>query len=172
MSPNFDFSVQKFGTRSVFEEPQLTQMSLNSKTSCSNFKIRELLAKLCVAFLLFQFWKNYDVLKWKSPCILLNKNIDLNKNETESKMQNSTYSFRETNLNCELKVKLWWVGIRERKKRAFFVPFIFSEGIFFNICILSQCTECPKKTIVYWIHFQNMHTSYQKHYFIHFFACF
>ena len=53
--------------------------------------------------------------------------------------------------NRKLKVKLWWVGARERKKRAFFVPFILSEGIFFNICVLSQC-------IVYWIHFQNIHT--------------
>ena len=58
--------------------------------------------------------------------------------------------------NRKLKVKLWWVGARERKKRAFFVPFILSEGNFFNICVLSQC-------IVYWIHFQNIHTfTYQK----------
>ena len=58
--------------------------------------------------------------------------------------------------NRKLKVKLWWVGARERKKRAFFVPFILSEGNFFNICVLSQC-------IVYWIHFQNIHTFiYQK----------
>ena len=34
---------------------------------------------------------------------------------------------------------------------AFFVPFIFSEGNFFNICVLSWC-------IVYWIHFQNIYT--------------
>ena len=40
--------------------------------------------------------------------------------------------------------------------RTFFVPFILSKGIFFNICVLSQC-------IVYWIHFQNVHTfTYQK----------
>ena len=58
--------------------------------------------------------------------------------------------------NRKLKVKLWWVGARKRKKRAFFVPFILSEGNFFNICVLSQC-------IVYWIHFQNIHTfAYQK----------
>ena len=40
----------------------------------------------------FNFERNYDVLKSKSLCILLNKNIDFNKNETESKMENSTYS--------------------------------------------------------------------------------
>ena len=31
------------------------------------------------------------------------------------------------------------VGARERKKKAFFVPFILSLGNFFNICVLSQC---------------------------------
>ena len=58
--------------------------------------------------------------------------------------------------NRKLKLKLWWVGARERKKRAFFILLILSEAIFFNIFVLSQC-------IVYWIHFQNIHTcSYQK----------
>ena len=63
----------------------------------------------------------------------------------ESKMENPTHSFREANFvlqlykNRKLKVKLWSVGARERKKRTFFVPFILSEGIFFNICDLSQC---------------------------------
>ena len=58
--------------------------------------------------------------------------------------------------NRKLEVKLWWVGVRERKKRAFFVPFILCEGKFFKICVLSQC-------ILYWIHFQKIHTfTYQK----------
>ena len=35
----------------------------------------------------FNFETNYDILKSKSPCILLNKNINFNKNETESKME-------------------------------------------------------------------------------------
>ena len=50
--------------------------------------------------------------------------------------------------NRNLKVKMWWVGARERKKRVFFVPFILSEGNFFKTCVLLQC-------IVYWIHLQN-----------------
>ena len=53
--------------------------------------------------------------------------------------------------NCELKVKLWWVVACQRKESAFFVTFIFSEGNFFNICVLSQC-------IMYWTNFQNIHT--------------
>ena len=50
----------------------------------------------------------------------------------------------------KLKVKLWWVGAFERRKRAFFVLFILSERIFFNICVLSQC-------LAYWVHFRNIH---------------
>ena len=48
------------------------------------------------------FEKNYDVLKSKSPHILFNKSINFNKNETESKMENPTHSFRETNSMFQL----------------------------------------------------------------------
>ena len=41
---------------------------------------------------------NRLLIKPKSPCILLNKNINFNVNETESKMENPTDYFRETNL--------------------------------------------------------------------------
>ena len=58
--------------------------------------------------------------------------------------------------NRQWKVKPWWVGARGRKKRAFFVPFVLSEGNLFKIRVLSQC-------IMYWIHFQNIYTfTYQK----------
>ena len=46
----------------------------------------------------FNFERNYDVLKSESSCILLNKNMNFNKNETESKMESSTRNFRDTNL--------------------------------------------------------------------------
>ena len=45
-------------------------------------------------FYYFNFERNYNVLKSKSPCFLL-KNINFNKNETESKMENPTH------LNCD-----------------------------------------------------------------------
>ena len=48
-------------------------------------------------FYYFNFERDYDVLKSKSPCILLNKKINIDKNETESKMENPRHSFRETN---------------------------------------------------------------------------
>ena len=127
---------------------------MNFKTFCCNWKIK--------VFCYFNFEKNWDVLKSKSPCILLNKNINFTKNESESKIENPTHSFKgriccfSAYKNCKLKVKLWWVGAHERKKRAFFVPFYFIRRIFFNICVLSQ-------GIVHWIDFQNIHTfTYQK----------
>ena len=134
----------------------LSTVPFNFKTSCYTLKIRGLGAKLVWLFYYFNFAKNYNVLMAKSPCILLNKNKNFNKNEMKSKMENPTPSFRENSKgvrslcfsyykNRKLKVKLWWFGTHERKKRAFFVPFILSEGNFFNIYVSSQC-------IVYWIY--------------------
>ena len=50
----------------------------------------------------FNFERNYNILKSKSLCILLNEIINFNKNETELKMENSTDSFTETNLVLQL----------------------------------------------------------------------
>ena len=50
----------------------------------------------------FDFERNYEVLKSQSPRILLNKNINFNKNETVSKMENPTHSCREKNLVLQL----------------------------------------------------------------------
>ena len=106
--------------------------------------------------------RNYDVLKSKTPSFLLNKNINFNKNGSESKLENPIQSFRETILSfssykvCELEVRLRWVVTRERRKRAFFVSLILPEGIFFSICVLFQC-------LVNWINFHNICTfTYQK----------
>ena len=49
-------------------------------------------------YCVFNFERNCDVLKSKSECILLNKNINFNKNEMESKMEKSTHILRGTNL--------------------------------------------------------------------------
>ena len=56
------------------------------------------------------------------------------KNKTESKMENPYTVLERRTLcfssyrNCKLKVKVWWVGARERKKKASLVPFILPEG--------------------------------------------
>ena len=59
-------------------------------------------------FCYFDFEKDYNVLKLKSPYILLNKDINF-KNETKLKMANATHSFRQTLYfssykNCKLKL--------------------------------------------------------------------
>ena len=86
-----------FLTRPVFGDLQLTQISLNFKTSYFNLKIRGLGAKQCVAFHYSNFESNYDILNSRHPCTLLNSNINFNQNEAESEMGNPTHSFRETN---------------------------------------------------------------------------
>ena len=43
----------------------------------------------------FNFERKYDILKSKSPCILLNKNINFNKNQMKLEIENPTNSFRE-----------------------------------------------------------------------------
>ena len=53
-------------------------------------------------FYYFNFKRNYDTLKLKSPCILLNKNTNFNKKKSESKMENPTCSFRVTNLGLQV----------------------------------------------------------------------
>ena len=134
---------KRFVTRSVFGELQLKQISLNFKTSCFNLKIRSLGAKFRMAFLFFfTFERNYEVLKSKSPWILLNKYINFNKNKTKLKMENPTYSFREANLVLQLinefqikskTVRSW--SSQKKKDGSLFYP----RGILFNICVLFQC---------------------------------
>ena len=53
-------------------------------------------------FYYFHFERNYDVLMSKSAPILLNENVNFNKNEKQSKIVNSTHCFREKNLLLEL----------------------------------------------------------------------
>ena len=130
----------------------LKNLSPGQFLESSNSRRYHWILKLLVwLFFNFNFERNCEVLNSKSPCILLNKNINFNKNETESKMKNCTTFCFISYKNRKLKVKLWWVGACERKKGALFMPFILSKGSFFKICVLYQC-------IVYWIHFQNIHT--------------
>ena len=148
---------KKFVSRSVSGELQLTQISLNFQTSCYNLKIRGLGANLWVDFLVFFFLEG--IMTLKSPCFLLNKNINFNKNETKSKMESAAHRWTlcfSSYKNCELKAKLWSVAARERKNSAFFVTFILSEWNFCNICVLNKLSE--------YIYFYIL----KKHYFIHF----
>ena len=80
------------------------------------------------------FERNYDALKSKTPCILLNKNINFNKNGTESEiphtvLERQTLCFSSYK-SRKVKIKLWWVGARERKKRAFLYRLFCPKKIF------------------------------------------
>ena len=115
----------------------------------------------------FNLKKYYDVLK--SRCILFNKNINFNKNETELKIENTTNGFRDTNLVLQLiyesqiksKTAMSWSS--RKKKRAFFVPFVLSEGNIFKICVLYQYIHSVLNTLSIYV---LLHI--KKHYFLHF----
>ena len=99
-----------------------------------------------VAFLLFSLWKELWRFKVKESCILLSKNINFNKNKTESKMENPTHSFRETNLVHQLIYKSQTKSKTDKleltiEKRTFFiyvVYFVCLKEFLFNICVWSQ----------------------------------
>ena len=57
---------------------------------------------MCAFSIILILKGNYDVLNSKSLGILLNKNMNFNKNETESKMKDPTHSFREVNFVLQL----------------------------------------------------------------------
>ena len=85
-------------------------------------------------FCYFNFERNYDILKSKSPCILLDKNINFNKNETESKMGNPTHSFREGNVllqlveELQIKTKTMMSLSSLKKKEGIFCSVYFVRG--------------------------------------------
>ena len=90
-------------------------------------------------FAYFNFERNDEVAKPRSPCVLLNKNKTLKTKRNSNWIISHTILERQTLCfssykNRKLKVKLSWVGARERKeKEGIFVPLILSEDNFFNI---------------------------------------
>ena len=78
--------------------------------------------------------------KWKIPHIVLERQT----------LCLSLYKSRT------LKLKLQWVGARERKRGHFLSRLFYLKEAFFKIWVISQC-------IVHWIHFQNIHAfTYKK----------
>ena len=105
----------------------------------------------------FNFERNYDVLKSKSLCFLLFKNINFNKNETESKIEILAHSSREMNhvlqLVLELKIKrktvISWSSRKE--KDCVFCNVYFVRRNFFLIFMCNIFS-------LYRINFQNIYT--------------
>ena len=83
------------------------------------------------------------IMKSKGPSILLNKNINFNKNGTELKMENPPHTLREKNLGLKLISESWIksktdeLELGKEKRVHFFVMFILSEESFSNICFMS-----------------------------------
>ena len=85
-------------------------------------------------FYYFNIEGNYDVLKSKSPCILLNKNI--NKNETKSKMENPAHSFIEANLVLQLIYEL------QIKSKTFRYQKTLLDTLFLLISKIIESLQC------------------------------
>ena len=114
-----------------------------------------------VFLFLFNFDRNYYVLKSKRQCILLNININFKKNETESKIEHPTHSFRETNLvlqSIKIKNKTVMSWSSRNKTRAFLLSFILLKGHF--LALGFYLTENTFRIYIL-LHIK-------KHYFIHF----
>ena len=93
---------KNFVAKWAYWELQLMQISLNFQISCCNLKIRGLGARLWVTFPLFQFWKELWRFKVKESIHFVEQKYNFNKNETESKMENPTHNWKETNLVLQL----------------------------------------------------------------------
>ena len=102
----------------------------------------------CSVCCCFYFERNYDVLKSKRSCFLMNKYINFDKNETESTKENPTYALSlsfSSCKGCELKVNLlWWVRANLNLKSKFFVTFILFERHFLNIFFISMYSVMHK----------------------------
>ena len=151
------------------------KMSLNFQNSCCNLKIISLGAKMCVVFFMIltleRIMTFYSV---KSSCILLNKNINLIKTKRNRKWK-ILHTVLERQALCfswcknwKLKVKLWWVGARERKKEDIFCTAYCPKEIFFtHMRFISRYSVL--NTLSEYTYFFLL---IKKHYLIHFFACF
>ena len=93
---------KKFVFGSVFGELHPTHADfIRFAISSCNLKIIVLELKLLVFSTVLIL--KVIIRKEKSQCFLLNKNINFNKNEAESKMENSTHIFREMSLVLQFK---------------------------------------------------------------------
>ena len=77
-------------------------------------------------FYYFKLERSYDDLKSKSPCILLNKNINFNKNEMEWKMENPTQFYRDK-------------PCASAHIRIYNIPSYIAYNIAYNIPYIAQC---------------------------------
>ena len=131
----------------MFRELQLRQISLNFKTAYCNLKIRGLGAKLWL-FYYFNFERNYDVLTSKSPCILLNKNINFNNNKKNRIENGKSHTVLKRRTLCfslyeNRKLKDCDELELAKEKREHFLYRLFCLKGIQDLCFISmyKCTE-------------------------------
>ena len=103
-------------------------MSLNFKTSCYKLKPEVWEQKGMRLFYYFKFGRNDNILK---------SNINFNKNETESEMENLTNTFRETNLVLQFtkepriksRIGMSWSS-RKKRECIFCIVYFVGRKIF------------------------------------------
>ena len=159
-SPTFDF----LGLKNLSPGNSNSRSYWILKLLVVNWK-SEFWKQTCVTFLLFSFSKESWRFKVKESMHFVEQKYKLIKTKRDWKwkiphtvLERRTLCFMSYK-NRKPKAKLWWAGSRERIKRAYFVPFILSEGNFFNICVLSQCIEYTQYIYIY-IHSINLHSVY------------
>ena len=96
----------------------------------------------CVClFYYFYFERNYDVLKSKSPCILLNKNVKFNKNKTESKMENPKPLIHGQIPLIKLIWHIFWINNCSIKFYVYTIKLIWSKLWNWNLIVLKLITK-------------------------------
>ena len=120
---------KKFVTRSVFWELPLMQISLNFKTSCCDLKTDVWEQNFVRRFYHFNFERNYDVLKSKSQCTLLNKNINLIKTKRNRKWK-IPHTVLERQSLCFSSYKNRKLKVKPCKRVDFWYSLFCSKGIF------------------------------------------
>ena len=129
---------------------------------------------MCGFFMILTLERIMTFYSVKSSCILLNKNINLIKTKRNRKWK-ILHTVLERQALCfswcknwKLKVKLWWVGARERKKEDIFCTAYCPKEIFFtHMRFISRYSVL--NTLSEYTYFFLL---IKKHYLIHFFACF
>ena len=100
-SQNFDFLSLKNSSPGQLLGSFNSHISLIFKPCC-NLKIRDLGAKLCVWFFYFNFGRTYDVLRWKNPSILLDKNVKFENGKSHTQFKRD-----EPCTSADVKIPYW-----------------------------------------------------------------
>ena len=93
--------------------------------------------KMCVAFLLFKFWKELWRFKVKESMLFVEQNhLNFKSNESESKMENPTNNFREANSPIKSRSAMSW-SLWKTKENIFCNVYFVRRNFFYHFFYLS-----------------------------------